>query len=203
MTDKEIANPYLDSRKDFNELYGKEKANASMWRMFGLLNMFITLVAVCGMIYVSQLPDVVPFLFKEDGTGGITALGIPNKELKVDNRIISNQLAIFVEDLRQVPTSSEIKSAYVHRVKMMSSQNLFRNKLAQMLKDEYATNATTSIHVSGVFPIGDTWEVDWTEFKNNISYTKNPIPTKDSTELIWNPMGIIVNDIQINPVIGS
>ncbi|MBP9777772.1 MAG: hypothetical protein KBD25_01155 [Rickettsiaceae bacterium] len=75
----QIVNPYLDSRNDWNEIYAKEKANAIMWRRFGLLNMLITSVAVIGMIYVAQLPAIVPFLFKEDAAGGITALGIPTR----------------------------------------------------------------------------------------------------------------------------
>jgi type IV secretion system protein TrbF len=208
-------NPYFNNRKDWNEIYGKEKANAAMWRMFGLISMLITVIAVCGIIYASQLPDVVPFLFKEDGSGGITALGVPNTALKVDNRVIANQLATFVEDLRQVPSAEEIRRTYVHRVKMMSTQSLFRNQLAPMLKDEYATIGTGSlnIQITTVFPVSkDTWEIDWTEYKNGtqsgkykgtLNYTRNSLQVKDPSELIWNPLGIIVKDISINPVIGS
>lgn len=208
-------NPYLDNRKDWNEIYAKEKANAAMWRMFGLMSMFISLVAICGMIYVAQLPSVVPFLFKEDGSGGVTALGIPNTELKVDNRVIANQLAFFVEMLRQVPNSDEIRRRYVRHVKMMSSSTLFHNTLAPMLKEEYANIAQGSLHivVTTVLPIAkDTWQIDWIEYKNGIqsgkfkatiNYARTPMQLKDPTELIWNPLGIVVKDININQVIGS
>ena len=105
----DIQNPYFNNRKDWNAIYDKEKANASMWRMFGFISIFISLFAIGGMIYVAQLPSIVPFIFKEDASGGITALGIPSSELKVDNRVVANQLAVFVEALRQVPNSDEMK----------------------------------------------------------------------------------------------
>ena len=211
---KDMENPYLNSRKDWNEMLGKEKTNASMWKLIALLNMLITLVAVCGMIYAAQLPDVVPFIFKEDGSGGLTALGIPNGSIKIDDRVVANQLLTFVEDLRQVPDSNEIRSLYVHRVKMMSTQDLFRNKLSPMYKDAYQNSggATISTKISSVFPIDKkTWEIDFAEFRGAtqtgqykalIHYVKQSIPTKDPTELMYNPLGILVDDVQINPVIG-
>jgi len=211
----DIENPYFDNRKDWNEIYAKEKANAAMWRMFGLINMFITLVAVIGMIYASQLPDVVPFLFKEDASGGITALGIPNTVLKVDNRMIANQLATFVITLRQVPSSDDIRRAYVRRVKMMSTSVLFQKTLAPMLKDEYALigTGTLNVTVTTVLPISkDTWEIDWIESRNGtqtgkykatMNYTRSTVLAKDPSELIWNPLGIMVKDVNINQVIGS
>lgn len=212
---KEIVNPYLNSRNDWNEIYAKEKVNAILWRRFGIASMLITFVAVLGMIYAACLPKIVPFLFKEDASGGITALGVPNQTLHVDNRIIANQLAIFIEKLRQIPSSSEMRMNYVHQVKMMSSTNLFNNQLALMLKDAYANmgDGEVVIHISTILPVAkDTWQVDWQEFKNGISagkyratinYAKNSINVNNPKELIWNPVGIIIKDININRVIGS
>lgn len=211
----EIENPYLNNRKDWNEVYAKEKANAAMWRMFGLINMCITTLAVGGIIYTAQLPSVVPFLFKEDASGGITALGIPTSELKVDNRILANQLATFIVALRQVPNSNEIRSNYVHQVKMMSSANLFSSSLAPMLKEQYVamSSGTITIKITTILPIAkDTWEIDWVENKNGVSSSKYKatlnfirvsVLSKDPYELIWNPLGIIVKDLNINQVIGD
>lgn len=221
MNDKgQVVNPYLDSRNDWNEIYAKEKVNAIMWRRFGLLNMLITSASVIGMIYVAQLPAVVPFLFKEDASGGITALGIPTGELKVDNRLIANQLALFVEKLRQVPSSVEMRSNYVHYVKMMSTATLFNNQLSPILRETYANmgEGEVTINITTILPVAhDTWEVDWQEFKNGISagkykatinYGRNTMNLNNPKdinpkELIWNPLGIVVKDININRVIGS
>ena len=211
----DLENPYLNNRKDWNEIYAKEKANAAMWRMFGFINMLITLIAVVGLIYVAQLPSIVPYLFKEDAFGGITALGIPNTVMKVDNRIIANQLATFITNLRQVPSTDDIRKTYVHRVKMMSVAELFQNTLAPMLKDEYALMGTGTLEISitTVLPISlGLWEIDWVESKNGtqtgkfkatLHFTRSTALAKDPNELIWNPLGIMVKDISVNPEIGS
>ncbi|MDQ5921631.1 MAG: type secretion system protein TrbF [Pseudomonadota bacterium] len=212
---KDIENPYFDSRKDWNEIIGKEKANTSMWRMFALLELIPMVVAICGMIYASQLPDVVPFIFKEDASGGITALGIPNQELKVDNRMVANQLALFIVTLRQLPSSLEIRKSYVSRVKMMSSATLFQNVLAPMLREEYTAIGTgnQNIKVTTILPVNkDTWQIDWIEYKNGtetgkykatVNYIRSPAKYKDPNELIWNPLSIVIKDININRVIAS
>ncbi|MDQ5921825.1 MAG: type secretion system protein TrbF [Pseudomonadota bacterium] len=215
MNYKEIDNPYLDSRNDWNEIYAKEKVNAIIWRRFGIVSIAITFVAVLGMIYAASLPKTVPFLFKEDASGGITALGIPNQALRIDNRIIANQLAIFIEKLRQVPSSTEMRMNYVRQVKMMSSSNLFNNQLSLMLRDSYANmgDGELVINVTTILPVAkDTWQIDWQEFKNGIAagkyratinYARNSTNLNNPKELIWNPVGIIVKDININRVIGS
>ena len=211
----EIENRYFDNRKDWNEIYGKEKADKVMWRMFALLELIPMVLCIGGMIYASQLPSVVPFLFKEDASGGITALGIPNQVMKVDNRVIANQLSLFVITLRQVPNSIEIRSKYVSRVKAMSTAPLFHNTLAPMLKDEYSSagTGTVSVQVTTILPIDkNTWQVDWLEYKNGaqsgkfkatINYIRNTAKYKDPSELIWNPLDIIVKDFNVNRVIGS
>lgn len=211
----DIQNSYFNNRKDWNAIYDKEKANASMWRMFGFISMLISLFAIGGMIYVAQLPSIVPFIFKEDASGGITALGIPNSEFKVDNRIVANQLAVFVEALRQVPNSDEMKRKYVRQVKMMSTSSLFYNTLAPMLKDTYAVIGQSSLHIviTTILPIEkNIWQIDWIEYKNGIqvgkfkatiNYIRTPMQLKEPTELIWNPLGMIIKEVNINQVIGS
>jgi type IV secretion system protein VirB5 len=211
----QIDNPYLNNRKDWNEINGKEKANAAMWRMFALLELIPMILCICGMIYAAQLPDVVPLVFKEDASGGIQVVGIPNRALKVDNGVIANQLAEFVQALRQVPTSDEMRRRNVHRVKMMADPKLFNNQLATMMKDEYSEIGTGEqlINITSILPLDKgLWEIDWVETKNGvisgkykttINYTRNQLPTKNAELLLWNFAGIVVKDINISPVIGS
>ena len=211
MQNNEIENGYFDGRKDWNDKNAMYKANASMLRIFGLANMVVTLVAVIGMIYAAQLPDVVPYLFKEDGSGGITALGIPNSIMKVDNRMLANQMASFMIALRQVPIDTELRKNYVRRVKMMSTVQLFTNVLAPMLKDEYKNQGSVKVDINTVIPVNkNTWEIDWTEYANStaigkykatLTYTRD-LTIKDPTLMIFNPLGLIIKDVNINQIIG-
>lgn len=210
----EIENPYFDSRNDWNVLYDKERLNAQRWRAFGIGSLALSALAVAGMIYAAQLPDVIPYLFKEDGSGGITALGVPNQVMKVDDRVIANQMAGFIIALRQVPIETELRSDYVRTVKMMSTAPLFLNQLAPMLRDEYqnAGTGTIKVEVTSVLRVDkNTWEIAWKEsingkpmgkYKGMISYQRDTT-LKDPSLLLFNPLGIIIKDININKEIGS
>lgn len=210
-----IENPYLDNRKVWNEIIGQEKANAVMWRLVAFISMGITTIAVVGIIYAAQLPDVVPFLFKENGAGGITALGIPNTAYRPDNKIIANQLAEYVSALRQVPLADELRRRNVHRVKMMTDNNLFNSQVAQMMREEYADigSGEQLIDIKTIMPVAkNVWQIDWIEIKNGITtgrykatvnYVQNPQKFKDPEEMLWNPVGILIKDINVNRVIGS
>lgn len=210
-----IDNPYLNNRKDWNEINGKEKSNAAMWKMFALLQLGVTALAVGGMIYAAQLPDVVPLVFKEDASGGVQVVGIPNKAFQVDNGVIANQLASFVEAVRQVPTSEELRKRNVHLVKMMSSPNLFNNQLVKMLEDEYSAigSGEQLINITSVLLISqDQWEVSWDETRNGvlsgrykatIIYNRSQMPTKQAEQLLWNFAGIMISEFNVAPVIGS
>lgn len=211
-----IDNPYLNNRNDWNELLGREKANAAMWRMFSLLLIGVTIFAIGGMIYAAKLPRVVPFLFKEDGSGGITALGIPNTQFRVDNRLLANQLAIFIRGLREVPEALEMRRNNIHVVRSMASEQLFTRQLSAMMKSEYTDigGNEQSIIIKSILPISqETWEVDWIEnkdgvqmgrYKASINFKRLPIPlNSNSNQLILNPLGLSIMDISINPVIGG
>jgi len=210
-------NPYLTNRNDWTEIIAKEKAEKVMWRLFALLELIPMTVAICGMIYASQLPDVIPFIFKEDASGGIVALGIPNKEFKADNAAIANQLQEFVVALRQVPGSEAMRKISVHHVKVMSDPMLFRNQLGNMLREEYTALGTGEqlVTINAILPEPTdkyTWEIDWTEdktggvsakYKALITYTQLPRFGKNPVDSRWNPLNIAIKDININQVMGG
>lgn len=210
-------NPYLTSRKDWNEKIGREKASAAMWRMFAFLMFIPVILSIAGMIYASQLPDVVPFIFKEDASGGITPLGLPNTKFRAENRYIANQLSEFIVALREVPSSEGMRKISVHHVKMLADPVLFQKRLGTMLREEYAEVGTNeklvTIKTILVQPNDKyTWEIDWTElltggtpveYKALINYAQLSSFGTDPTELMWNPLNIVIKDITLNPVMGG
>lgn len=211
----EIDNPYFNNRKGFADRLDAERANTASWKFIAWFSNLITVIAVIGCIYAANLPDIVPFIFKEDGSGGLTALGIANQEMHVNNQIIANQINLFLIGLREVPTSIEIKKRYVTRVQMMSTQALFHDVLANMLKESYikAGNSEVIVTLKSIIPIAkNTWELDWTETGTNGSNLGEYKATlsielskefKNSSTLIYNPIGLVVTDININKIIGS
>lgn len=211
----ELENPYFTNRKGFMDRLDAERANTASWKFIAWFSNVITVIAVLGCIYAANLPNVVPFIFKEDGSGGLTAMGIVNQEMHVNQQMVANQIASFIIGLREVPTSVEIKKRYVTRVQMMSTQALFHNVLAKMLKDSYmnAGNNEVLITIKSIIPLSkNTWELSWVENNtnnNNLGEYKATISIelskefKNSSSLIYNPIGLVVTDININKVIGS
>ena len=130
---QEIDNPYFTNQKGFADRLDAERANTASWKFITFMSNIITVVAVVGCIYAANLPNVVPFIFKEDGSGGLTAMGIANEEMHVDKQMVANQIALFIVGLREIPTSVEIKKRYVTRVEMMSTPALFHNVLAKQV----------------------------------------------------------------------
>ena len=211
----EIDNPYFNNRKGFTDRLDAERANTASWKFIAWFSNLITLIAVIGCIYAANLPDIVPFIFKEDGSGGLTAMGIASQEMHVNKQMVANQIGAFLIGLREVPTSVEIKKRYVTRVQMMSTQQLFHNVLAKMLKESYLKAGTgeVTITLKSIIPIAkNTWELDWTEAGtngNSLGEYKATLSIelskefKNSSALIYNPIGLVVTDININKVIGS
>lgn len=217
MKDNDILNnPYLTNQKGFQDRLDVERNNSAFWRNFCMVSMALNIFSVGGMIYAAQLPDVVPFLFKEDGTGGITALGLARQKLHVNQKMIQNQLANFITDLRQVPQSLEIRKQYVSTVKVMSSSSLWNNLLLPMMKNNYLKAAQNDVivEIKNILPIqGNTWEIDFIEYtkidqSDAIKYKAMMTITrsqdfKTADALVFNPLGIVVTDLTINPQLGN
>jgi type IV secretory pathway TrbF-like protein len=213
-SDTVIKNPYFTNQKGFQDRLDSERANTATWKHIAWFSSLITLVCVCGVIYLGQLPNVVPFIFKQDGSGGLTALGISNQEMKVNNQMIANQLSIFMISLRQVPVSNDIRSQHVQRVSLMSTPTAFNNILAPMLKQTYveAGNKEIIVTIKNIFPIQNkSWEVDWSETENGLprgTYKatltiERSSDFKSSEAMVFNPLGLVVTDININKQLGS
>jgi len=211
----DLENPYFTNRKGFMDRLDAERANTASWRFIAVFSNVITVIAVIGCIYAANLPNVVPFIFKEDGSGGLTAMGIANQEMHVNQQMIANQISSFIIGLREVPTSVDIKKRYVTRVEMMSTPALFHNVLAKMLKDSYvkAGSSEVFITIKSIIPLSkNTWELNWVEtgtndtnlgeYKATLSIELSKEFT-NSSSLIYNPIGLVVTDININKVIGS
>lgn len=213
-TNAENSNPYFTNQKGFQERLDSERANTATWKHIAWFSNFITMLAVCGVIYMGQLPDVVPFIFKEDASGGLTGLGLATHRMEVDNKMIENQLELFIEALRQVPVSTDIRSQYVQRVSLMSTPTTFNTILTPMLKQGYkdAGSKEVIVKVTTIFPLHDkSWEIDWSEtedgqptgsYKATLTVERSS-EFKSSEAMVFNPLGLVVSDININRQLGS
>ena len=208
-------NIYLNKRKEWNEATGLWRANAVMWRMFAIASLILNFFAVGGMIYAAQLPDVVPMVYREDASGGLTLVGIPNKVLKPDNGAITNQLAAYITAVREVPLSEGLRSRNISIAKQFSSTQVWEANIAPMMLDEYKAVGMGEqlITFKSALPINNhIWQLEWKEYKNgkytatfkaNIDYTVSKGSFKNPDDRMHNPYGIVVKDMVVTQVLGS
>lgn len=209
-----LINTKDDSREYWNNVYDQYCRSSRRWRRFCFINLLILLVAVIAIIYAAQLPVVIPSLYKEDSKGVVIGLGRLNRNVKFDDDIVSNQLASYIVNLRQIPLSTEIRQIYVAKVKYMSSPALFSNTIAPMMSEQYIAaghSGSVTVKVKSVTKITqDVWVVDWIEntngggdinYKATINFTKLRVTSKNVLRILRNPVGILVKEININQVI--
>lgn len=209
-------NPYLDNQRGYMERLNEERANTATWKHIAWLCCIITIISVCGSIYLATLPDIKPFIFKEDGSGGITALGIAGKELKPTQPMIAASVRSFVVALEQVPASKELRAQNVAKVLNMSTDIGFTNLYAPMLKEKYKTVGTGEVivNIENILPIQhNSWQIDWTEtqkgtapksFKGSLTLdTLKPDYKQTTEQILYNPLRLIVTDFTYNENIGE
>lgn len=209
-------NPYLDNQRGYLERLNEERANTTTWKHIAWFSSLITILAVSGTIYIGSLPSIVPFVFKEDGSGGITALGLANQELQINRQMIAAQVRNFVMALEQVPSSKDLRAENVAKVMNMTTEKSFLTTFAPILRERYKEVGTGEvlIQIKNVLPIQkNSWAVDWVEIKNGhqtntfkgtltIEYLK-PDYKQNTDQMLYNPLRLIVTDFIANQNIGD
>ncbi|MCC2624354.1 MAG: Conjugal transfer protein [Burkholderiales bacterium] len=202
-------NPYFNEIKGYMDLRTADKISRSMGWFFGVFGLTIALICSCGMIYIGSKSKYIPMVYMADAHGGLTYSGVATDVLKITQPMLANQLKDYIVDLRQIPQDTELKSQYMRKVKMMSTAELFTNSIIPTVKDRYIANTgkTVKVTIKNVLPISkNTWQVDWEEqsgdlpadkFKGTITFTLNQ-NIEDPAVLLYDPLGIVVSDININ-----
>lgn len=208
---EDSGNPYLDNQRGYLDRLNEERANTATWKHIAWLSNLITIIAVCGSIYLGSLPDIKPFIFKEDGSGGLTALGLADKPFKANNVMVAAEVRDFVIAMEQVPSSKDLRAENVKKVLNMTTDIAFTNKFAPMLKDKYKTVGTGEVivRITNVLPIQkNSWSIDWVEtqngqktatFKGTLTLdTLKPDYKQTTEQMFYNPLRLVVTDFTFN-----
>lgn len=174
---------------------------------FAIFIMILSFVICFKALLISQeAKKVDKIVFKEDGIGGITYVGIVNNTLKVnENKYLANQLVEYLYALYSVPLDDDTKKRNVAKVQMMTDVNYYNN-IKQIMKDLYIKGENVSVKLSLVTKISNNlYSIDWDKFINNVnvgSYKTliafKQIQVQDETQQIlqYNPLDIIITNIQ-------
>ncbi len=201
-------NVYLSHIEEdrWNDLRAYHIENETMWKNLAILSILgLFVVSIVAMYMVNQDKHKV-LVFAKDDLGNLTALGLANNTLNIDNKIVAHQLANFIVALREVPIDIAVKRRNIDLVHKMLDPNLKAN-IDKMLINQYSKSGDKPITViiHNIKPIAgsNSWIVDWSEqldldngaqitsWSSEITFKK--VEINDPNVQIVNPAGLIIS----------
>jgi type IV secretion system protein VirB5 len=199
-------NPFLEhiEQDEWNELQAYHIEKEVAWRNIAYVAILaLLIVSVLAMYYINQDKHKT-LVFEKDSMGNITFLGLANKTLTVDNKIVAHQLANFIVALREVPHDLAIKRRNIELVHKMIDTKLQasvdKRIIAQYTK---AANGTIVVDILSVRPLSaKSWIINWQEHLENgetsnwgstVSFER--LDTVEPSIQLLNPIGLFITDI--------
>jgi type IV secretion system protein VirB5 len=207
-----IHNPYLASRREWDERYGSLITRERNWRRMALICALMTLVAIGGLVRVSSQSHVVPFVVALDSLGRTVAAGPATEVSVADDRLKRSTVFSWIENLRMVTTDGvaqrkAIDRVYAHIASGAQAQAFISEFYRNDPPQKRALNETVSVEVRSVLPTSErTFEVEWREVTRDLygavksqdhwkaSLTIATNPPKDERLARINPLGIYVTN---------
>ncbi|MBR4607713.1 MAG: conjugal transfer protein TrbF [Lachnospiraceae bacterium] len=210
--------PWATARMEWNAHEGSIISSRRMWQLISFFMGFITLVAICGIVFIGSQSKYIPYIVAVDKLGNAIAVKRADLASPVDKRIVMATLASFIHDLRFVSPDFTVQKRAVFNVyAYLSPTNPATIKIDEFYKNE-ATNPfersdTETVNViitSVVQQSQETWQIYWTEevrdrkgpkksvqkYRANATiYIAPATTTRTDEDIQKNPLGIFIRDI--------
>lgn len=208
---KQIRNPYLDGRQEWNERYGSYIEQAKNWRLAAMGSLVVAIIATSGVVYIGSQNKIKPYVVEVDKLGEAIAVG-PIKQLSYNENVIKFGLADFITNFRTIYLNDpEIQKKHVTETFKYLADSL---PAYQQIRDYYqqhnplASQNFRQVTIESVLAVGkDLYQVDWIEKnydkKGNLVLSENYRATinivietpKTEEQIIKNPVGLYIKDI--------
>lgn len=177
--------------------------------IFSILCLFISTGIVTKSLFIAgEAKKIDKVVFKEDGSGGITYLGVVNNGIQINfKKYILNQLSEYVTALNTVPKTDDMKQYNVYKVQYMTEVKYYP-MLQSYLRDLYTKNVNNEVSIK-ITSVGEVtkgvWELDWTQYINGTvsgnwktMITFKQLDNNDDNTLImqYNPLDIAVTNVE-------
>jgi type IV secretory pathway TrbF-like protein len=200
-------NPYINEIKGYLDLRSYDRVTIAAQRNIIFILMVIVLATVIGLIYIGKASKFIPMVFYTDRNGAMFYGGIATEKLEVTEPMVANQLAQYIQGLREVPKDIAVRTEDVRKVLMMSTPTLYSQIATPNFELRYKEDAPlVYIKIKNVLPLSaNAYQIDWEENSDNrittwrasISFTMDN-EINDPKVRLYNPLGILVNGININ-----
>lgn len=208
-----VTNPYIAARQEWNERYGDFISRERNWQIIATISMGIAALSVAGIAWIGSQSKIVPYIVEVDKLGSAVAVGIAEKAAQPDDRIIRNQLANWIVNVRSVYLDDAAEKIAVNSAySFVQSNSIAFQTIADYHRaNNPFTRAKTegvSVEVQTVLPVTkDTYKIEWKEtVRNRDGHTTTDTiyqamvsiliqPPTDAAKALQNPTGIIINNL--------
>jgi type IV secretory pathway TrbF-like protein len=217
--------PFLDARIQWADRVERAFSGQRVGLIVGCAGMFIGAASLAGYMQLAAQPRFVPYVFSIDSSGRTQVLGPATRSGLYEQRALRTFLADWVHDARSITQDEALQDLQIRRVYSM----LRVNDEAKRKMDEYwdpekadrwpksrAQNETVDAEVETPQPLtGGTWQAYWREITRASDgsvksdrrmratlqvYQVPETDPRDQVTLLQNPLGIYVQDFDIQEV---
>lgn len=213
--------PYAAAKREHNAVFGDKIIQAKNWRFFALGMMVIAAVAVFGLVRAATQSKFIPYIVEVDELGAVAAVGVATRvNTTQDERLVRAFLNRFVMDVRGVSVDPTTQRDAISRVfSMLGSATSGHQKVSEMMAENNpfrrAAEVTVAVEVRPLLRISDqTWQATWRETTRDHAgqvleardwrgtFTVAFNPPSDETQVLLNPLGLYVVDLDWRQEIG-
>ncbi|NQY75139.1 MAG: conjugal transfer protein [Candidatus Margulisbacteria bacterium] len=206
-------NPFLNSRREWNEVVGDMAKREHFWRLTALMALSILFISIMGNIFQGTQAKLKPYIVEVDKLGNAVATQYAEHISTTDDRIIKALLARFIVNIRSVMVDATAqKRSILSAYGFLSS----RDPAIQMVNEYFkkkspfqrAKEEIVAVEISSVLPISKkTWQIEWVEIirsRGGIEIQKKRMkaaasikifPPEDERMVLKNPIGLYIENL--------
>ena len=215
---KEQENPYLSARKEYGDRYGSSVKDAVRWRQISFFLIMLCVAFGALMMWMASQNKVIPYIVQVDKQGYAVAIKSSEQGAVADTRVIVATLGGFFVNFKTVITDVSSQKRMVNDVYSYLAKGSAAESFVSHYYQEHnpfvATQDkknTVQVEIRSIVRSGSndkSWQVLWSEEKLEqgtviertdwraiVSIAVSPV--RELEEVIKNPLGIFITDINM------
>lgn len=210
---RNLENPYLAARHEWNERMGGPARAAKAWMTVGTIALGLATLTTAYSLYQSTQVKLVPYIVEVDKLGNTVVGGFPAQIEYADERVVRSMLGQFVSNFRSVTPDNIVQKGYIDRVYAMLKKT---DPATEKVSNWYRTNSpfdrartiTVSTEINNIVALSNrSYQVDWTEIERDRQgkelrtrrwrgiATVALSPPQDEAIIRLNPIGLYLQDL--------
>lgn len=168
-TEREIDNPYLAARQEWNERYGSYIRAAHQWRIIAFVSLGMAVVGTGYALFQSTQVKLIPYIVEVDKLGSASLAEFPERIEYADERVLRAMLGSWISNFRSVTPDATVQKRYIDKTyAMLNQQDSATKRINAWFQANSpfvrARSETVSIEASNIVALSErTYQIDWTE----------------------------------------